>query len=205
MRRSNFVVILVFAAGALGLVLWLTRPGLASDIEGRGGKLIVESQTPDGPTASVIFIGRPIGDADLLFLRDRKNFNRLFLDSTRVTGEFLADLNGCDQLRWLSLGNCPITDAGLKGLPALPRLELLNLDRTRITDAGLAELQRLKGLQRLYLMRTAVTDAGLEHLKGLNQLVELQALETRVTVKGIRRLQESIPGLTKVQIGKDDD
>jgi hypothetical protein len=190
---------------AAALALWLTRPGLAGDVEKRGGRIIDEAETSEGPTVSVVFTARPVADADLSFLRGRSGFQRLFLDSTRVHGECLDNLADCGDLLWLSLGSCPLDDDGLKHLPSLPKLELLNLNFTRITDAGLADVARCKNLRRLFLAKTGVTDAGLDHLKSLNQLVEVDASSTRVTADGARRLQAAIPGLKQVQYGKSDD
>jgi hypothetical protein len=201
-RRYIVAGILVMLLGVGGLALWLASPGLASGVEERGGKVIVEDDTPEGHVVSVVFVARPIGDADLTCLRDRRGYQRLFLDSTRVQGAALANLAGSEELRWVSLGGCPITDDGLKNLPVLPQLELLNLSQTRVTDAGLAHVAKQKSLRHLFVMRTTVTDAGLEHLKGLDQLEELQATDTKVTEAGIRRLQELIPRLTKVTIGE---
>jgi hypothetical protein len=204
-RRYIVVGVVVLLFGVGGLTAWLVSPGLASGVEERGGKVIVEDDTPEGRVVSIVFIARPIGDSDLTCLRDLRGYQRLFLDSTRVQGAALANLAGSDDLRWVSLGGSPVTDDGLKNLPLLPRLELLNLNYTRVTDAGLAQVAKQKSLRHLFLMRTAVTDAGLEHLKGLDQLEELLAPDTKLTEAGIRRLQESIPKLTKVQIGKAEE
>jgi internalin A len=205
MKRRIVAVVFVVLVGAGGLVYWLMRPGLTSRVESIGGSVIVEPVTSEGPTVSVVLTGRPVADTDLLFLRGRHNFQRLLLDSTRVSGECLRDLNGSSELRWLSLGNCPVTDKGLRNLPALPRLELLNLTRTRITDAGLRNLRGLAGLRHLFICRTTITDAGLEYLKDLHDLEELDARETSITEAGVRRLQKALPKLAKVLIGKDED
>jgi hypothetical protein len=205
MKRRHVALILVLLVGAGALAQSLMYMSLASAVEGQGGKVVVENETPEGQTVSVVFIGRPVGDADLALLRDRKDYHRLFLDSTRVQGECLQYLDGSNELRWVSLGNCPVTDDGLKNLPALPRLELLNLSQTRVTDAGLAHLARHTGLRHLLLARTAVTDTGLEHLKGLNQLEGLVVTRTNVTEAGVRRLQSLIPTLKKVQVVEDRD
>jgi hypothetical protein len=189
---------------ATGLALWSTQPGLASEVEKRGGRVIDEPKTPEGPTVSVVFTARPIADADLGFLRGRRGYQRLFLNSTRVSGEGLENLAGQKDLRWLSLARCPITDDELKHLPSLPDLELLDLNQTPITDAGLAHLKSCKKLRRLFLSRTGVTDAGLEHLKSLGQLLQVDASSTGVTEKGAAELQAAIPSLA-VSFGKSDD
>jgi hypothetical protein len=205
MKKRVVVVLLVLAIAVGGLALWWTLPSLASEIEGRGGKVVVESETPEGRTVSVVFTARRMRDEDLSCLRGRTGIQRLFLDATDVVGPGLEYLNGCDDLRWVCLGACRVTDDGLKSLPTLPRLELLNLNSTLVTDAGLAHVARQESLAHLHICRTAITDAGLEHLKGLGQLEELMATGTHVTEEGVRRLQKAIPRLTKVQIGKEQD
>jgi Leucine Rich repeat len=201
---SAFVLVTVVLIAA-GIVFWLSLPGLAATVESHGGRVIDEPDTPEGPTVSVVFTARPIADADLGCLRGRTGFQRLFLDSTRVQGDCLENLATARDLRWLSLGHCPIGDDGLKHLPALPELELLNLNFTRVTDAGLARVRICKNLRRLFLSRTAITDAGLEHLRDLNGLIELDVSSTRVTGSGVRHLQDAIPSLTKVQYGEPED
>jgi hypothetical protein len=203
-RLLGAAAVLLVMAAATGLALWSTLPGLAGEVERRGGRVVDEAVTPEGPTVSVVFTARPIADADLAFLRGRRGYQRLFLNSTRVRGEGLENLAGQKDLRWLSLARCPITDQELEHLPSLPDLELLDLNYTPITDAGLIHLKGCKKLQRLFAARTPITDAGLEHLKSLDHLVEVDASSTRVTDKGARALQAAIPGL-KVSFGKSDD
>ena len=206
MKRRYVVAVVVLIVAAIGLSVWLTLPSLASEVEERGGKVVVEPDTPEGRTVSVVFTARKnIEDADLACLRNRKGFQRLFLDSTSVRGPGLEYLKDSGDLRWLSMGSCPLTDKGLMSLPALPRLEFLNLSQTRVTDAGLARVAQQKTLRHLFLSHTAVTDAGLEHLRGLDQLEELVATATGITEAGVRHLQEAVPTLVKVQIGKGEE
>jgi hypothetical protein len=201
MKRREVVVALVLVAAAAGAGAWWLRTGLTAAVERSGGAVVDEPDTPYGRVVSVVYTARPVGDADLHFLRGRRGFQRLMLDSTRVKGDCLADLADASDLRWLSLRGCPVTDAGLAHLPALPELELINLENTRITDAGLEHLRKLTGLRQLFLDNTAVTDGGLEHLRGLNQLAELEVTKTGVTAEGVRRLKEALPGLKKVYVG----
>jgi hypothetical protein len=206
MKRRDLVALLILAAGAVWLVWWLIQPSLSAEVVERGGQLIVEPETSEGPTTSVVFVGRPIGDDDLQFLRGKRGFQRLLLDSTRVTGKSLQNLEGAEELKWLSLMSCPVDDDGLAFLPALRNLELLDLDHTRITNAGLAHVGKQKGLKQLMICRNkTLTDACLDHLKGLDELTELHALDTGITEAGIRRLQKSLPRLQKIYIGKSED
>lgn len=194
------VIVVVVVVAVVAAVRW-SYTSLAAAVERSGGAVVDEPDTPYGPVLSISFTARPVGDADLRFFHGRRGFQRLFLDSTRVTGDCLSDLADASDLRVLSLRGCPVTDAGLAHLPALPGLETLNLEKTRITDAGLEHLKKLTGLRQLFLDTTAVTDAGLEHLRGLSQLTELEVTKTGVTPEGVRRLQEAVPGLKKVYAG----
>ena len=73
-------------------------------------------------------------------------------------------------LRFLNLGNSPITDGGLKKLSGLTNLTQLRLHGTRISDVGLSHLEGLTRFWELFLVDTRVTDAGLGHLRCLSSL-----------------------------------
>ncbi|MFZ0789412.1 MAG: response regulator, partial [Chromatiaceae bacterium] len=128
----------------------------------------------------------------------------LSLAETRVGDAGLAHLQSLTSLQELHLDHTDITDEGLKLLASLPNLEILDLKGTRITDAGLAEVGRLTGLKGLYLTRTGITDAGLAHLRGLSQLETLILWDTGIGdaglehLKPLTRLQEVILWSTQV-------
>ncbi len=128
----------------------------------------------------------------------------LSLAETRVGDAGLVHLQSLTSLQELHLDHTDITDEGLKLLASLPNLEILDLKGTRITDAGLAEVGRLTGLKGLYLTRTGITDAGLAHLRGLSQLETLILWDTGIGdaglehLKPLKRLQEVILWSTQV-------
>jgi CheY-like chemotaxis protein len=128
----------------------------------------------------------------------------LSLAETRVGDAGLAHLQSLTSLQELHLDHTDITDEGLKLLASLPNLEILDLKGTRITDAGLAEIGRLTGLKGLYLTRTGITDAGLAHLRDLSQLETLILWDTGIGdaglehLKPLKRLQEVILWGTQV-------
>jgi Leucine-rich repeat (LRR) protein len=62
------------------------------------------------------------------------------LGQTRVTNANLAGA-GLNKLRWLSLSNCHLSDAGAKHLAQLTHLEHLDLSNTPVTAAHLAALK----------------------------------------------------------------
>ena len=128
----------------------------------------------------------------------------LSLAETRVGDAGLAHLRSLSRLQELHLDHTEITDDGLTLLASLPSLEILDLKGTRITDAGLAEIGRLTGLKGLYLTRTEITDSGLAHLGGLRNLETLILWDTRIGdaglehLKPLKRLREIILWNTRV-------
>jgi CheY-like chemotaxis protein len=113
----------------------------------------------------------------------------LSLAETRVGDAGLAHLKSLPHLQELHLDHSDITDAGLKLLTGLPRLEILDLKGTHITDAGMVEIGRLAQLRGLYLTRTMITDAGLEHLRSLDKLETLILWDTAIGDAGLEHLK----------------
>jgi CheY-like chemotaxis protein len=128
----------------------------------------------------------------------------LSLAETRVGDAGLLHLQSLSKLQELHLDHSDITDQGLKLLTALPSLEILDLKGTRITDAGLVHVGQLAGLKGLYLTRTGITDTGLEHLRSLDKLETLILWDTGIGdvglehLKSLRHLKEVILWNTRV-------
>jgi CheY-like chemotaxis protein len=113
----------------------------------------------------------------------------LSLAETRVGDAGLVHLQSLSRLQELHLDHSNITDAGLQLLTTLPNLEILDLKGTRITDAGLPVVGRLTGLKGLYLTRTEISDAGLAHLRSLHKLETLILWDTAVGDAGLEHLK----------------
>ena len=128
----------------------------------------------------------------------------LSLAETRVSDAGLTHLQSLTKLQELHLDHSDITDEGLKLLTTLPNLEILDLKGTCITDTGLIEVGRLTQLKGLYLTRTGITDAGLEYLCGLNNLETLILWDTGIGdaglehLKSLKQLREVILWSTRV-------
>ena len=84
-----------------------------------------------------------------------------------------------------------MTDAGLEHLKGFTNIRWLSIDNTKITDAGLENLHT--NLLVLNLRNTQITDAGLERVKGFTNLRRLILLETQVTDEGVNKLQQALP------------
>jgi internalin A len=138
---------------------------------------------------------------DLAPIRHLTGLKFLHLGETPITDAGLAPIAGFSSLNTLFLRKTPITDAGVKHLRGLASLTQLDLGQTGITDAGLAELAGLKSLVRLDLSGTQVKEAGLAHLAGLSSLMTLNLSETGVTDAGLVYLTR-LPLLTTLDLGK---
>jgi F-box and leucine-rich repeat protein 14 len=118
--------------------------------------------------------------------------------SPRLTAEGLARLKALPSLEVLDLGDCRMTDEGLKALSDLSGLTSLDVSgfRQGVTDAGLASVARLGRLQSLRVGMThsdpaAVTDRGLESLSKLGDLRTLDlAGFGKITDEGIAHLSK---------------
>jgi len=113
----------------------------------------------------------------------------LSLAETRVGDAGLVHLQSLTHLQELNLDHSDITDEGLKLLTTLPTLEILDLKGTRITDDGLVHVGRLAGLKGLYLTRTGITDAGLGHLRNLSKIETLILWDTAIGDAGLEHLK----------------
>ena len=113
----------------------------------------------------------------------------LSLAETKVGDAGLQHLLPLSELEELHLDHSEITDAGLTLLGSLPKLRILDLKGTRISNAGLAHLSGLSHLRGLYLTRTAITDAGLVHLEPLRELETLILWDTQVSDAGLQHLR----------------
>mgnify|MGYP001812478413 FL=1 len=113
----------------------------------------------------------------------------LSLAETKVGDAGLHHLKSLTHLQELHLDHTEITDEGLRLLTELPSLEILDLKGTRTSDAGLADVGRLTRLKGLYLTRTHITDDGLAHLRGLANLETLILWDTGIGDAGLEHLR----------------
>lgn len=118
--------------------------------------------------------------AKMLDMRD------LRLSGSKVGDEGLALLKGLHELRALDVEDCPVTDAGLKHVPATS-LERLNIARTRVTIASIDHLATLPQLYDISLGGPAVTDEWLKRLPPSIQ--NLTLVDSKVTNTGLQHLK----------------
>jgi hypothetical protein len=85
-----------------------------------------------------------------------------------------------EQLVWLQLVNCGVTDEDLKTIGRLTHLYKLNLNRNEITDKGVENLSGLSKLEHLNLYGTSITEKSIPLLSDLPALQKLYVWETRI-------------------------
>ena len=100
-----------------------------------------------------------------------------------------------DQLVWLQLTNCGITDEDLITIGKLPNLFKLNINRNKITDKGIPALAGLNKLELLNLYGTAITDSSISSLQHLTNLQKLYVWETAVDTTRMETMSKSKKGL----------
>lgn len=85
-----------------------------------------------------------------------------------------------EQLVWLQLVNCGVTDEDLKTIGGLENLYKLNLNRNEITDKGVENLSGLSKLEYLNLYGTSITQKSIPLLTAMPALQKLYVWETRI-------------------------
>jgi Leucine-rich repeat (LRR) protein len=160
------------------------------------------------------FIGSPISDDGLVYLKDMPELAWLRLRKTKITGAGLEHLKGLKRLYMLDLSfsagvgdegfehlkklrnlkrlylnGTAVTNKGLAHVKDMPQLNDLGLWKTKITDDGLMHLKLLKNLTALVLSETAITDVGLPHLRNLTSLRHLDLQGTKITNDGLVNLR----------------
>jgi Leucine-rich repeat (LRR) protein len=124
----------------------------------------------------------PASDGDVEALRSkgfqvsRISSGGVWLD-IKYTGSVKPDLSVLsrvrEQLVWLQLSHCGLTDEDMEEIAALDNLFRLNLSQNEIGDQGIAELEGLKSLEQLNIYGTRVTNKSLQMLSGLPSLKKL--------------------------------
>ncbi len=120
-------------------------------------------------------------NASLVHLRDARDLESLFLNSSAVTGEGFKHLGSCLRLKELAIMGAPLDRAALRQLAPFQELRRLQLAASTIDDASMADLPVLPNLAYLSLRGTAITDATVEQLVVQPRLRELVLANTAVS------------------------
>lgn len=98
-----------------------------------------------------------------------------------------------EQLVWLQLPNCGLTDADMKDIAELDKLFRLNLNRNPIGDSGIVFLKGLQRLEHLNLYGTRITENSLGIFNGFPALKKLFVWDSRIDSNSL--VADARPGL----------
>ena len=125
----------------------------------------------------VKFTAKTIQKTDLLNMQKVKNnVTWLSLTDCMLSDDHLSYLSSFPNLTRLKIQKNPlVTDKGIQALQGLENLSELNLYGTRVTDAAFITLGQMSTLKKLFLWNTRVTAAGIEAFKAQHPDVEVIA------------------------------
>ena|GEM_PF-2564964 len=135
-----------------------------------------------------------ITDRQLRYLSGLTRLRKLEIEGAIVSGQTVAELFPLLHHLDLSTTNINDVDLGYIGR-GLPRLRYLSLWETAVTDAGTTHLSGLRWLEDLTITDTQIGNEALPHLEALPNLQELRLDYTNVTQAGIKRLERKRKGL----------
>jgi hypothetical protein len=162
-----------------------------------GDKSIIEN-------GHTVKFDRPLGDGDLATIQgELRSLRRLELNlgECSITDAGIRALAGATNIHSLKLGGTRITDESLATIATMTELVELSLSNTRVTDAALPRLKALQKLRFLYLTHTPITDEGLAHLRDLRALEQVTIGWGAVTPAGAAELQKLIPHIEVRRVG----
>jgi len=114
----------------------------------------------------------------------------------------LACLANLTRLKKLWLSGAGISDEGIRHLSGLTNLESLGIvGQCRITDVGLKHLANMQKLYRLQIMDGHFSDRALQYLENLPSLYWLELTsDNAFSKRAIKRFKEKNPNLTQLQL-----
>ena len=124
----------------------------------------------------------------------QKNLTSLTLRETNFTdADLKALLPLANQLTYLYVENCDLTDAGLAELRNFTSLQELTLAGDRLTSRGIIHFESMTWLTSLTIESTQVTDECVSSLTKMTGLKMLSVAKTAMTKTGGLALEKGLP------------
>ena len=131
---------------------------------------------------------------DIDFMGEDNHFISVTFKGQSITDEQISKLElAKNQITWLRLSDCNLTDSQLKFISNLNNLTRLNINSNPIADENIKYLSGLKHLISLNLYNTKVTDLSLEYLVNLKSLKTLYVWKTGISAAAISDKSSSHP------------
>lgn len=138
---------------------------------------------------------RTVTDEHLAVLSSLPALHSVYFTGGSLTDAAFAYLAKAPSLVDIHLGQQPgINGIGLAALSKLDNLTFLDLQECRLSEDGIGQLAPLTQLKTLFLDLTPFSDAHLPVLDGMKKLVNLQVKNTGVTAAGLAG-RKSLAGL----------
>jgi uncharacterized membrane protein/mono/diheme cytochrome c family protein len=123
----------------------LGSPALKAEIFVRKAyqpQLLQDLKAVQEQLVSLNLTNMPIEDADLKFIAQFKNLEKLILNGTNITGNTLSELKKCKSLQSLGLSGTKVNENQLKVLKYFPVLKNVYIWNTNISQETLQALQK---------------------------------------------------------------
>lgn len=131
------------------------------------------------------------------FLGESNHMISVAFKGKSISSEQISKLlRAKEQITWLDLSNCNLTDSHLKSISDLNNLTRLNLHTNPITDEGIELLTPLENIVSLNLYNTKISNISLSNLTKLKGLKTLYVWKTGITVTAIDEVAKDYPQIT---------
>lgn len=109
---------------------------------------------------------------------------------TTLTKAEMQQIARLQQLDYLKLESCKLTDEAIEPLSRLTRIRILDLSANQLTGPGLAHLSNMHGLTSVYLRKNQIDDAGLAHMPILPRPLSLDLAGNPINGSGIKQFDD---------------
>lgn len=136
---------------------------------------------------TIYIITTDLTDDGLADFSSLQKLEHLWIEFSSITDASIKEIAKCKNLRKLELGHAKITGSGLQFLSGLKHLTYLDLSYNPVVDDSLAKIvaPQLKGL---ILTKTKITDKALASVAKFRLLEVLSVRDTGITDTGIKQL-----------------
>lgn len=140
----------------------------------RDSQFVVDFMGEHSNMLSVDYRGKTISKAQLdKLLLAKEQITWLNLSNCNLTDEISEVLPKLLNLTRLNIHSNPVTDASIKDLNTLKHLTSVNVYNTQISNTGFLELVQLASLEKLFVWKTAITTSEIEEVSSKNSKISI--------------------------------
>lgn len=117
--------------------------------------------------------GCPVTDLSGLYLSRTTTLEKLAMNATECTDQFLANLSPHPNLTNIGLNGTNVTSQGMKFINFFPSLHTLRLYNTEVGDQGMKHIAENDTIRFLRVPKTKISDDSFPHFKSMSKLQEI--------------------------------